>query len=43
MLQAEGRAFCAGADLGEAYREGMDVSAQRLAGLLRAILAHPCP
>ncbi|GAA1506929.1 enoyl-CoA hydratase-related protein [Nocardioides humi] len=43
VLRAEGRAFCAGADLGEAHREGMEVSAHRLAGLLRAILAHPLP
>jgi enoyl-CoA hydratase/carnithine racemase len=43
VLRAEGRAFCAGADLAEAHREGMEVSAQRLAGLLRALLAHPLP
>ncbi|GAA4382797.1 enoyl-CoA hydratase family protein [Actinomadura verrucosospora] len=43
QLRAEGRAFCAGADLQEAFREGMDVSAHRLAGVIRAILSHPLP
>lgn len=43
VLRAEGRAFCAGADLSEAYLEGMEASAQRLADLIRMILAHPLP
>ncbi|KRB75144.1 hypothetical protein ASE01_17030 [Nocardioides sp. Root190] len=43
ILRAEGRAFCAGADLSEAYREGMETTAHRLADLIRMILAHPLP
>jgi len=43
LLAADGKAFCAGADLKEAYRDGMDKSARELATVLRAIVALPKP
>lgn len=43
VLAANGPAFCSGADLTEALRDGMADSARRLAGVLRAILALPQP
>ncbi len=43
VLAAEGPAFCSGADLTEALRDGMTDSARRLAELLRTILALPKP
>lgn len=43
VLAASGPAFCSGADLTEALRDGMTGSARRLADVLRAILALPKP
>jgi enoyl-CoA hydratase/methylglutaconyl-CoA hydratase len=43
VLAASGPAFCSGADLTEALRDGMTRSARRLAEVLRAILALPKP
>lgn len=43
VLAAEGTAFCSGADLTEALRDGMEVGARRLAEVLRAVLALPKP
>jgi len=43
VLAAEGKAFCSGADLTEALRDGMADSARRLAGVLRTLLALPKP
>jgi enoyl-CoA hydratase/methylglutaconyl-CoA hydratase len=43
VLGASGTAFCSGADLTEALRDGMADSARRLATVLRAILALPKP
>ena len=43
VLQAEGKAFCSGADLAEAMRDGMEVAAVELTRLIRVILAHPLP
>lgn len=43
VLAAEGPAFCSGADLTEALRDGMLDSARRLADVLRALLALPKP
>lgn len=43
VLAAEGTAFCSGADLTEALRDGMGVGARRLAEVLRAVLALPKP
>lgn len=43
VLAAEGPAFCSGADLTEALRDGMTDSARRLAEVLRTVLALPKP
>lgn len=43
VLGASGPAFCSGADLTEALRDGMDRSARRLAEVLRAVIALPKP
>ena len=43
VLAASGPAFCSGADLAEALRDGMTESARELAGVLRALLALPKP
>ncbi|WP_369373856.1 enoyl-CoA hydratase-related protein [Promicromonospora sp. Populi] len=43
VLAANGPAFCSGADLTEALRDGMTESARRLADVLRTLLALPKP
>jgi enoyl-CoA hydratase/methylglutaconyl-CoA hydratase len=43
VLGASGPAFCSGADLTEALRDGMTDSARRLAEVLRTVLALPKP
>lgn len=43
VLAARGPAFCSGADLTEALRDGMTDSARRLAEVLRAVVALPKP
>jgi enoyl-CoA hydratase/carnithine racemase len=43
LLRAEGRAFCSGAELGEAVRDGMETGARELVATIRDILELPVP
>lgn len=43
LLGARGKAFCAGADLAEAFRDGMEKASRALAAVMRQIMALPLP